>query len=93
MKKLMNIIVLSCRKATFLIEKGHNDPLSLFDKLQLSMHLKICEKCSAYQKQSLFIENLLKTHHTNLSNPSNFKLSDTSKIRIQKVLEGNLKNN
>lgn len=89
----MNIIILSCRKATFLIEKGQNNSLSLLDKLQLNMHLKICDKCSTYKKQSLFIEKSLKVNHQNLSNPANFKLSDTSKIRIQKTIEENLKNN
>lgn len=93
MKKLMNIIVLSCRKATFLIEKSHNEPLSFLDKVQLSMHLRICDKCAGYQKQSLLIEKVLKANHQNLSNPSNFKLSDTSKIRIQKVVDDNFKNN
>ena len=89
----MNLIMLSCRKATFLIEKSHDKPLSFIDKLQLSMHLKICDKCSGYQKQSLLIEMVLKVNHKKFSNPSNFKLSDSSKTRIQKAVEENSKNN
>lgn len=90
MKKLMNIVVLSCQKATLLIEKGNSKPLSFMDKLQLNMHLKMCSKCADYQKQSVLIENILKSNHKNFSNPSNFKLSDTSKIRIQKAIDDNL---
>lgn len=93
MKKLMNLIVLSCQKATFLIEKSHDKPLSFFDKLQLNIHLKICDKCAGYQKQSFLIESVLKNNAANFSNPASFKLSDTSKTRIQKVVEDNLKNN
>ncbi len=92
MKKLMNLIVLSCQKATFLIEKSHDKPLSFLDKMQLSMHLKICDKCSGYQKHSLAIENILKHNSSDYSNPSNFKLSDTSKALIQKTIDENLKN-
>ena len=83
----MNLIMLSCKKATFLIEKSHDTPLSFIGKLQLSMHLKICDKCSRYQKQSLLIKKVLKSNHKNFSNPSNFKLSESSKIRIQRAVE------
>lgn len=91
MKKILHILFLSCKKATFLIEKGNIKPLSFMDKLQLSMHIKMCNKCADYQKQSLFIENILKSNHVNISNPSSFKLSDTSKLRIQKAVNENLK--
>jgi hypothetical protein len=93
MKKLMNIIVLSCKKATLLIEKNHIEPLSLINRVQLMMHLKMCDKCSKYQKQSVLIENVLTGRKQNFSNPANFKLSDLSKTRIQKAIEENLKNN
>lgn len=91
MKKLMNLIVLSCQKATFLIEKSHDKPLSFLDRMQLSMHLKICDKCAGYQKQSLLIDSVLKNNAKNFSNPASFKLSDTSKKRIQKAMDDNFK--
>lgn len=93
MKKLMHLIVLSCQKATLLIEKSHNKPLTYFDRIQLKVHLKICDKCSQYQKQSLIIENIIKNTTPNRLFPSNNKLSDTSKIRIQKAMEEKMKNN
>lgn len=91
MKKLMNLIALSCKKATFLIEKSHGEPLSFMDKVRLSMHLKICDKCAGYQKQSLLIENVLKANHKNLSNPSDLKLSSDARARIQETIDSNLK--
>jgi len=91
MKKLMNLIMLSCQKASFLIEKGNSKPLSFMDKLRLNMHLKMCSKCADYQKQSLLIEAALKRNHKKIPNLSTLVLSDTSKLRIQKAMDGNLK--
>lgn len=84
--------MLSCQKATFLIEKSHSIPLSFLDKLQLSVHLKICDKCANYQRQSLIIENALKFNHQNLPPRANFKMADTSKALIHKAISDNFKN-
>ena len=92
MKKLIHLIVLSCKKASLLIEKGHHQPLSFVDRIQLRMHLSICDKCTEYQKQSFLIENCMKNNIQEFLKSSGFKLSDTSKIRIQKAIEENLKN-
>ena len=87
----MNILMLSCHKATLLIEKGHARPLSFTERAKLKMHLAMCDKCTEYQKQSFIIENAIKANHQSFSNPSNFKLADTSKTRIQKEIDENLK--
>lgn len=87
----MNLIVLSCQRATLLVEKSHAHPLSFMDKLQLRIHLKICDKCADYEKQSLLIENTLKANHHNFSNPSALKLANTSKVRIQQSIDEHLK--
>lgn len=91
MKKLMNIIMLSCNKATLLIEKSHAEPLSFVDRMKLKMHIAMCDKCAGYQKQSLIIENVLKSNHQSFQNPANLKLADTSKTRIQKAIDDSLK--
>ena len=56
MKKLMNILLLSCLKATELIEKKLHFKLSFTENLQLSMHKMVCDACSNYEKQNLIIE-------------------------------------
>jgi len=56
MKKLMKKIMLSCEKATELIEKKIHFKLSLKEKVQLAMHLALCKPCSNYKKQSYLIE-------------------------------------
>lgn len=56
MKKLMNILFLSCLKATELIEKKLHFNLSFKEKLQLKVHKMMCDACRLYEKQSAFLE-------------------------------------
>lgn len=86
----MNWMVLSCKRATLLIEQSHHQPLSFLARLQLNIHLKICEKCTRYKKQSFFIENAIKANTNSLLNLSGIKLSDPAKSRIQKEIDKNL---
>jgi len=83
MKHIMHILMLSCLKATELIEKRFHVKLSFKERLQLRMHLMMCEKCTRYEKQSAFLEkgiqNLANTHfHT--ENLDELKLKITKKL-------------
>ncbi|MDD2794050.1 MAG: hypothetical protein PHD73_12780 [Sediminibacterium sp.] len=60
MKKIAHLIMLSCRKATELIEKQFVVKLTLKERVQLKMHKSICDACTAYEKQSRFLNDLLK---------------------------------
>lgn len=55
----MNALLLSCMKATELIEKDSLFPLSAFEKTQLFLHTKVCDACRNYQKQSKMIDNAI----------------------------------
>jgi hypothetical protein len=92
MNKQLQVIFLSCKKATLLIEMSQNKPLSIRKKIQLSAHLRLCERCNRYQKQSLLIEGMLKVNHNVQLNAGKLKLSDDSKTRLKKVIEEKLKN-
>jgi hypothetical protein len=59
-KKIMHKLFLSCLKATEIIEKGLNFKLSWKEKLQLKAHKMMCDACSRYEKQSLFLDNAIK---------------------------------
>ena len=65
MRRLMNAVMLHCRKATFLIEKSNDAPLGIVEKAQLNMHLSMCSSCRNYLKQNRFLERLLKRHAHN----------------------------
>ena len=86
MKKIMHILFLSCFKATELIERRLHFTLSFKEKLQLKLHLMMCDACSKYEKQSLIIEKGIEQMHMNgpitmdlekLKSQINNKLKDT----------------
>ncbi len=85
MKKMMNILMLSCKKATELIEKRFVTKLSPVEKIQLKMHTAVCSKCATYENQSEIIEKCLAEIHQ--PNKEQMKLSSERKEQILKQLE------
>ncbi len=62
MKSLSHIFLLSCHKATELIEKKSLFPLSTVEKTQLYLHLKMCKACQTYSRQSVEIDKMLQEY-------------------------------
>ncbi|WP_346238697.1 hypothetical protein ABDK00_004585 [Niabella insulamsoli] len=52
----------SCQKATELLDKQSVLKLSLREKMLMTFHVAICKACRRYKKQSLVIDNILKSH-------------------------------
>lgn len=52
-------LMISCKEATLMVEKGHEQPLSLGATLKLKFHLTVCKVCAVYAKQSLLIHKSL----------------------------------
>lgn len=52
--KWYRAIWLSCEQATFLMSKKEERTLAFKEKLQLGLHLRICDFCSRFQKQVRF---------------------------------------
>lgn len=87
MKKLMNLLMLSCRKATELVEKKQYFKLNPLEKIQLYFHTRMCDACHTYEKQSHQIDEIFKSH-TNpdqLHHPSK-PLADDLKKKIIETL-------
>ncbi|OGS69205.1 MAG: hypothetical protein A3F91_03495 [Flavobacteria bacterium RIFCSPLOWO2_12_FULL_35_11] len=85
MKKMMNIIMLSCKKATELIEKRWVTKLSPVEKIQLKMHTAVCGQCATYEKQSEIIEKSLEKINKQENVP--MKLSSEKKEQILEALK------
>lgn len=75
MKRIAHFLMLSCRKATELIEKKSVTRLSVKEKIGLGLHKSICDACTAYEKQSRKLDELMRdqskknadgSHTTNL---------------------------
>ncbi|MDD8017633.1 MAG: hypothetical protein PHP42_04610 [Bacteroidota bacterium] len=52
-------MMISCTKATELIEKKLSFGLTPGELLRLHLHTQICSACRYYQKQSIFIEKVI----------------------------------
>jgi len=56
MRSIKHFFLISCLKATELIEKKFYFKLSFSERLQLKVHKSMCKACALYGKQSAFIE-------------------------------------
>ena len=88
MNKLMNIFMLSCKKATGLIEKKLHFRLSKIERLQLFLHKSMCDACTAYETQSKLLDKMLKQNSDITEQHPSEKASEDFK----KNLIGRLKN-
>lgn len=78
MKKAIHVIMLSCQKATELIDKKSVAELSVKEDLQLQMHTAICDGCKTYQKQSKLIDELLVKHLRNQSETKDNRIQNNT---------------
>jgi hypothetical protein len=58
-KTFMRFLFLSCVKATEMLEKKIHFKLSFSERLQLKMHISLCEACAKYEKQSILIDKTI----------------------------------
>lgn len=90
MKKLMHYLMLSCKKATELIEKKTVVRLSFKEKVQLRMHKSMCDACTAYEKQSRKINELLHKHFHSVSIDNTVILTNEA---LKEKIMNNIPNN
>lgn len=63
-KRIIHLFVLSCEKITFLIEKQLHTSLSPLERLQLRIHLSLCDYCRAYKDKAIFLDKLMADERT-----------------------------
>lgn len=78
--------MLSCIKATELIEKKSLFKLSFKEGMQLRFHKKVCKTCAAYEKQSIFIDQAIEKQHLHTEPFEQLTEQQKSKIR-EKIKE------
>ena len=59
-KRLIHILIMSCKQATLLIEKQNAGEIPFFQKIRLRLHLMICKWCSAYNRKVHAMESMMK---------------------------------
>lgn len=84
MKLLSHVFVLSCRKASALMEKKQNFSLNFLEKLQLKWHKSLCDPCTQYEIQSEYIDRLMEKH---IHDPLNQDLKQLSREEKEAIKE------
>lgn len=80
-KKIIHLFVLSCEKATFLIEKQLHTSLSPLERLQLRIHLSLCNYCRAYKDKAIFLDKLLSDERTMYAGNRQFTEQEISSLK------------
>lgn len=82
----MNSLMISCTKATALIEKKSVFALSFAEQFRLRMHTTLCSACAQYQQQSVLIDNLLQHAFAHLPTIASVDNTDRVNNLITKIL-------
>lgn len=83
MKKVMKFLMLSCKKASGLLDKKSLFGLSRKEKVMLKMHTFFCDPCNAYQKQSKLIDKSL---HKYIHSESEANLPVINNTKLQEQI-------
>lgn len=86
-KKVMNIFMISCRKATELIEKKLYLGLTPPEKVKLKMHTAMCNACRNYEQQSTAIDTSLHKFIEKIPSENTSKTPSDLKEKIKTNLE------
>lgn len=84
----MNFLMLSCKKASELIDKRLIVNLSFYEKIRLRMHTSMCDACNAYEKQSSLMDEAL---HHHISKSDKNKVPTLHNESLKKKIKSNLK--
>ncbi|ASK32425.1 hypothetical protein CEY12_21085 [Chryseobacterium sp. T16E-39] len=85
LRKIIHLLFLPCSTATLLMEKKNAGSISPKEDRKLSMHLRICKWCRAYQKKLELLDDIMKRTFTPKEND---KINDAD---IQEFKEGLIK--
>ena len=84
MNKMMHLMMLSCKDATFLLTKNEYQKLNLKENLQLKMHLMGCKFCRAFEKQNKIISEKILYIQTH---PLEYELDEDQKSNIRENIK------
>ena len=74
--------MLTCKQASQLISQSLDHPLSLSNRIQLRLHLLICDACSRFRKQLEQLSVALQRLRQATENDNTITLSTKAKVQI-----------
>lgn len=85
--KNQNGIMISCKKATELVDMKQAGKIGFISKIKLKMHLLMCNACKTYEKQSLL---LAKMFDKSLHKSKNINPDPNEMIKLKRKIKANL---
>jgi len=88
-KPVMDRLTPSCEVITQKVSRSMDEPLSFKERLQVRIHLMMCEFCTRYRQQLLTIRRRIQQHAEEWEEgavPSEAHLSPEAKQRIKEKL-------
>lgn len=82
LKEFIHIFTLSCKQATYLIEKRIHVPLSVTERTRLAIHFAICKLCRAYNIKAIFLDRLMKKRTKKDTCNCRFEESEIEQFKI-----------
>jgi hypothetical protein len=86
MKKLMQKIMLTCKKATFFSSIKNFKKLNAVQRFQLMLHLLVCPQCKEFDEQSNAIDKTIQKFSSLNNLKTEEKLSEEKISDIQKTV-------
>ncbi|MCC8170946.1 MAG: hypothetical protein LIP00_03985 [Parabacteroides sp.] len=82
LKDFIHLFTLSCKQATYLIEKRIHVPLSITEKTRLAIHLSLCKLCRSYNIKAVFLERLMKKRTTEEACNCRFEKEEVEQFKV-----------
>ena len=79
--------MMTCKQASKLISQSLDRPLSWSERMQLRLHMMICDACSQFKKQLNLLRVALQNIKTNIENDSTITLPLAAKARIMEQIK------
>lgn len=81
-------MMISCRKATELLSRQLDEPLSLWDRGRLRLHLLICHACRVFERRLTQIRRVLKQQFAGMVEQiTHVGLSTADRLKIVAALK------
>ncbi len=81
--------MLTCKQASQLISQSLDHPLSWSQRMQLRVHLFICDACSRFNRQLYLLRIALHRIRDQIEQDSTIQLPLEVKARIERKIESN----
>lgn len=87
MTAMMGKMMISCDKAAFLTSKAQEGRLSIFEKIELRVHILSCKYCKRYKQEIELLNRHVKQQNEKILQGQNgYHLSQVDKEKLKQVI-------